>query len=174
MTRRAVVGGAPKGSAPAPGIKAPRSMVGAIHFQLPVARHGVDHHQPVVVDLKTVRGRRIAVGEMFVDQKKTQRIVAMETETKAAAPLIEIGEQPAFAVEILNVFQRRGEFGVVACRSRRDTFSASLSTRSISRCWSGVKPKFKGTFLMTNLKGCVHPEVDLELRTSTDNEKPLP
>ncbi len=39
-----------------------------------------------------MRGGRIAVGEMLVDEKKTQRIVAVQTEAQAAAFFIEIGE----------------------------------------------------------------------------------
>jgi hypothetical protein len=42
-----------------------------------VARHGVDHHQGVVVHLKAMGGGGIAVGQVFVDEKKAQRIVAV-------------------------------------------------------------------------------------------------
>jgi len=59
---------------------------------------------------------------MFVDEKKTQRIVSVKTETEAAAPLIEIGEQPAFAMKVADVVERRRELGVVAGRARRDAF----------------------------------------------------
>ncbi len=93
-------------------------------LDLPVAGHGVDHHQGVVMDLKAVRGRWIAVGQMFVDEKKTQWIIAVQTEPKAAAPLVlvEIGEQPAFAVKIADVFERRRKVGVECRRARRDAF----------------------------------------------------
>ena len=72
--------------------------------------------------LETVGSRRIAVGQVFVDEKKTQRILAIETETQAAAPPVEIGEQPAFAMKIADVVERRREIGVVARRARRDAF----------------------------------------------------
>ncbi len=42
--------------------------------------------------LKAVRRGRIAVGEVLVDQEKTQRIIAIQTEAQAAAFLVEIGE----------------------------------------------------------------------------------
>jgi len=69
-----------------------------------------------------VRGGRIAIGQMFVNEKKTQRIVAVQTETEAAAALIEIGEQPTFAMKIADVLERGGELGVVSGRPRRDAF----------------------------------------------------
>ena len=46
----------------------------------------------------------------------------MESKAEPAASFIEIGEQPAFAVEIANVLKRRRELGVVPGRSRRDAF----------------------------------------------------
>jgi hypothetical protein len=58
--------------------------------------HRVDHHQGIVVHLKTMGGGGVAVGEIFVDQEKREGIVAIETETEAAAFFIEIRQQPAF------------------------------------------------------------------------------
>ena len=72
--------------------------------------------------LEAVGGGGIAVGQVFVDEKKTQRIIAVQTEAESAAPLIEIGEQPAFAMKVADVVERRREIGVVARRARRDAF----------------------------------------------------
>lgn len=54
-----------------------------------------------------MRGRWIVVGQMLIDQEKSKRIVAMESVAEAAAAFVEIGEQPTFAVNVLNVFDRR-------------------------------------------------------------------
>ena len=70
--------------------------------------------------------RRIAVGQVLVDQKKGQRIVAVEAEAKATAPLVEIGEQPALVMQILNVFDRCFKGRIVLRRPRRNTFVDQL------------------------------------------------
>ena len=108
---------------------------------LRIACHGVDHHQRVVVHLKTMGRRRIAVGQVLVDQKKSQRIVAVEAEAETAAPFAEIGEQPALVIKIANVFDRCFEGRVVLRRPRRDMFFDQWLTRSISCRWSWVKLK---------------------------------
>ena len=92
---------------------------------------------------------------MFVDKKKTQRIVAVESKAEPAASFLEIGEQPAFAVEIANVLKRRRELGVVPGRSRRDAFphqgidaidkpllvwsEAEVQKRFLMSVWSGIR-----------------------------------
>ena len=46
----------------------------------------------------------------------------MKTEAEPAAPLVEIGEQPAFAMEILDIFDRHRELGVILRCARCDAF----------------------------------------------------
>jgi hypothetical protein len=114
--------------------------------------YGVDHHEAIVVHLKAVRRRRIAVGKMFVDEKETQRIVAVETETKPAAPLVEVREQPAFAMEILDVFDRLRELGVILSGARCDALSNEcvnalnqallfLSEAEVQACYSLLRSR---------------------------------
>ena len=72
-------------------------------------------------------GRRgIAVGEVLIDQKKCQRIVAVEAEAETTAPFGEIGEQPALVIKIANVFDRCFEGRIVLRRPRRDAFFHQL------------------------------------------------
>ena len=72
-------------------------------------------------------GRRgIAVGQVLIDQKKSQRIVAVEAEAETAAPFAEIGEQPALVIKIANVFDRCFKGRIVLRRPRRDAFFDQL------------------------------------------------
>ena len=57
-------------------------------FDLRILGHGIDHHQRVTVDLETVRGRWIAVGQVLIDQERRKRVVAMESVAEAAAAFV--------------------------------------------------------------------------------------
>ena len=70
-----------------------------------------------------MRGRRISVGQVLVDQEERKRIVAIESVTEAAAAFVEIGEQPTFAVNVLNVFDRRFEREIIVSGTRRDALA---------------------------------------------------
>ena len=94
--------------------------------------------------LKAVRRGWIAVGEVLVDQEKTQWIVAVQTEAQAAAAFVEIGKQPALAMKILDVFHRHGELGVVLRRARGDAFLDECVNALDQVLLFLVKPKSTG------------------------------
>lgn len=75
-------------------------------------------------------------GETAAALKALERIV------EASGRLVRSCEQPAFAMEILNVFQWRGELAVVAGCTRRDAlFDELLNSGNEFLLW-GEKPKF--------------------------------
>ena len=54
------------------------------------------------------------------EQKKSQRVVAIQTIPQPAAFLLEIGQQPSLAMEIPDIFRRRLQSQVILSGAGRD------------------------------------------------------
>jgi hypothetical protein len=87
---------------------------------------------------------------MLVDQEKRKRVLPGQTETETAEPFVEIGEQPAFAVQILKILDRRFEALIVPGRAWRD----ALAHQSLDAVDEGLllftEAEIHGTFYLAS------------------------
>ena len=91
-----------------------------------VIDHAVDGQPCMLCDpLVPPQARRDLLRDQLAQRARlglAQRLVAVETEAQAAAPLIEIGEQPSLTADILQIFHWHRKLGVVLRRAGRDAF----------------------------------------------------